>query len=89
MVGDQSELYLCNDRGDEMEAYERLIGDAMKGDATLFARQDSVEQAWRIVDPILDLSTNVHEYAPDTWGPVVADKLIARLGGWHSPAPAT
>ena len=52
-----------------MEAYERLIGDAMIGDASLFARQDGVEASWRVVDPILTMPTTVHEYEPGTWGP--------------------
>ena len=54
---------------DEMDAYERLLGDAMKGDATLFAREDYVEEAWRIVDPVLKAGTPVYEYEPNTWGP--------------------
>ena len=55
---------------DEMDAYERVIGDAMEGDATLFAREDYVEEAWRIVDPVLKAGTPVYAYAPHTWGPV-------------------
>ncbi len=67
-VGDEVELYACNTHDDDMEAYERLIGDALKGDATLFARQDGVEAAWRVVDPILDRQAPVHGYEPGTWG---------------------
>ena len=85
MVGEEIELHVCKVRGDEMEAYERLIGDAMKGDATLFARQDGVEAAWRIVDPILTMRTPVHEYEQGSWGPVQADAVMAGLGGWHNP----
>ena len=85
MVGDQVELYVCKVREDEMDAYERLIGDAIKGDSTLFARQDSVELAWRIVDPILKMKTPVHEYDSATWGPLEANAMIAEVGGWHSP----
>ena len=70
---------------DEMDAYERLLGDAMKGNATLFARQDYVEEAWRIVDPVLTADTAVHEYAPNTWGPVEAARQLAPPGGWHNP----
>jgi len=71
--------------GDEMAPYERLLSDAMRGDATLFAREDAIEAAWRIVDPILGDATPVHPYEPNTWGPPEADKLIARDGGWHDP----
>jgi glucose-6-phosphate 1-dehydrogenase len=68
----------------EMDAYERVLGDAMKGDATLFAREDTVEEAWRIVDPVLAASTPVLRYAPHTWGPAEAQRL-APPGGWHDP----
>jgi glucose-6-phosphate 1-dehydrogenase len=68
----------------EMDAYERVLGDAMKGDATLFAREDSVEEAWRIVDPALAATTPLHGYAPHTWGPADAQSL-APPGGWHDP----
>ncbi len=74
--------------GDEMDAYERLLGDAMDGDCMLFARQDGVEAAWAIVEPILGDVTPVHEYEPGTWGPSEADALAAPVGGWHSPALA-
>ena len=87
MFGDQVELYVCKVREDELDAYERLIGDAVRGDSTLFARQDSVELAWRIVDPILGMETPVHVYDPDTWGPLEANAMIADAGGWHSPNP--
>jgi len=86
MVGDRVELYACKVRDDEMDAYERLIGDAMKGDSTLFARQDSVELAWRIVDPILGMKTPIHEYEPASWGPLEANAMIANVGGWHGAA---
>jgi glucose-6-phosphate 1-dehydrogenase len=72
--------------GDEMDPYERLLGDAMAGDATLFARQDEVEAAWAIVQPILDGATPVHEYDPGSWGPREADALTRGVGGWHAPA---
>jgi glucose-6-phosphate 1-dehydrogenase len=68
----------------EMDAYERVLGDAMRGDATLFAREDYVEEAWRIVDPVLDADTPVPPYQPGTWGPAEADEL-APGGGWHNP----
>jgi glucose-6-phosphate 1-dehydrogenase len=88
MVGQEVELLATQCFGDEMDAYERLLGDAMKGDATLFAREDTVEAEWRIVAPILDLTTPPHEYEVGTWGPVEADRLIDRSGGWHKPQPA-
>jgi len=74
--------------GDEMDAYERLLTDAMEGDRILFSRQDGVEAAWTIVQPILGDVTPVHEYAPGTWGPPEADALTAEVGGWHSCGPA-
>jgi glucose-6-phosphate 1-dehydrogenase len=73
-------------RAGEMDAYERVLGDAMTGDRTLFAREDYVEEAWRIVDPVLKEGTSVHEYEPGTWGP---DEVAARVsppGGWQDPA---
>jgi glucose-6-phosphate 1-dehydrogenase len=72
--------------GDEMEPYERLLGDAMEGDGTLFAREDGVEAAWEIVEPILKTPTPVRSYEPGTWGPAEADALTAEVGGWHTPA---
>ena len=85
MIGDETELFVCHQRGDQMEAYERLIGDAVIGDASLFARQDGVEATWRVVDPILTVPTPVHEYEPGTWGPDESKALIAPFGGWQSP----
>src|SRR5213593_595465 len=72
-------------RADEMDAYERVLGDAMHGDATLFAREDYVEEAWRIVDPVLKDGTPVHEYEPGTWGPKEVDSRILPPGGWQNP----
>ncbi|CAE6742371.1 glucose-6-phosphate dehydrogenase [Nitrospira defluvii] len=85
MIGRETELFVSHQRGDEMEAYERLIGDAMIGDASLFARQDGVEAAWRVVDQILTTPTPVYEYEPGTWGPSESNTLIAPFGGWQSP----
>ncbi len=85
MTGREVELFVCHQRGDEMEAYERLIGDAMIGDASLFARQDGVEATWRVVDPILSEPTPVHEYEPGTWGPAQSQALMAPFGGWQNP----
>ncbi|MBU1235618.1 MAG: glucose-6-phosphate dehydrogenase [Gammaproteobacteria bacterium] len=84
-VGEEVELFACNTQDDEMEAYERLLGDALKGDAALFGRQDAVEAAWRIVDPILARKTAVHDYEPGSWGPAEADAMIAPYGGWRNP----
>jgi glucose-6-phosphate 1-dehydrogenase len=69
---------------DTMLPYEELLGDAMAGNQTWFAREDYVEEAWRIVDPILD-EQNVIEYKPGTWGPAEADKLLESHGGWWAP----
>ena len=85
MKGDEVELYVCNTRDDEAGAYERLIGDAMRGDATLFAREDGVEEAWRIVDPVLKKATPVHIYDRGSWGPGESGKMTEKLGGWHAP----
>jgi glucose-6-phosphate 1-dehydrogenase len=85
MTGEPIELTVCHQGGAEMEPYDRLLGDAMEGDAELFARQDGVEAQWRIVDPILGNAVPVAEYAPGTWGPEAADKLAAPVGGWHIP----
>lgn len=72
-------------RPEEMEAYERVLGDAIAGDATLFARQDYVEEAWRIVDPVLKQGSPLHSYEPNTWGPIEVDQRLAPPGGWHNP----
>ena len=73
-------------RADEMDAYERVLGDAMNGDATLFAREDYVEEAWRIVDPVLKAGRPVSEYKPGTWGPKEVEQFVAPTGGWLNPA---
>ncbi|PYX39617.1 MAG: glucose-6-phosphate dehydrogenase, partial [Acidobacteria bacterium] len=70
---------------DEVDAYERLLGDAMHGDAMLFVREDAVEAAWAIVEPILGSSGPLYSYEAGSWGPHQADRLVADLGGWHSP----
>jgi glucose-6-phosphate 1-dehydrogenase len=74
------------DRANELDAYERLLTDAMRGDQLLFVRQDAVEAAWSIVDPILgDDTAPLSEYQPGTWGPPQAEYLAADIGGWHNP----
>ena len=70
-----------------MDAYERVLGDAMAGDATLFAREDYVEEAWRIVDPVLKAGTPVYEYEPKTWGPSEVEQRVTPSGGWQNPSP--
>src|SRR6267378_3849669 len=72
-------------RADEMDAYERVLGDAMAGDPTLFAREDYVEEAWRIVDPVLKANTPVIEYEPNSWGPGEVDSKVSSVGGWQNP----
>ena len=76
-------------RAGDMDAYERVLGDAMHGDATLFAREDYVEEAWRIVDPVLKAGTPVYEYEPGTWGPKEVDSRISPPGGWQNPVVKT
>lgn len=86
MISDPTELKVVHQPDQrDMEAYERLIGDAMAGDATLFARQDGVEAAWAIVQPILGNATPAFEYDPGSWGPSEAARLTAEIGGWHCP----
>jgi glucose-6-phosphate 1-dehydrogenase len=72
-------------RAEEMDAYERLLSDAMEGDATLFAREDYVEEAWRIVDPVLKAGTPVFEYEPNTWGPSEVNQKVCPPEGWRDP----
>jgi len=73
-------------RPDEVEAYERVLGDAIVGDATVFAREDYVLEAWRIVDPVLNAETPIFEYQRQTWGPTEVDARLTPSGGWHNPA---
>jgi glucose-6-phosphate 1-dehydrogenase len=82
-----TELVAVQDAGnDEVGAYERLLTDAMRGDAMLFVREDAVETAWAVVDGILGNVTPVHLYEPGTWGPPEADRLAEGLDGWHTPS---
>ena len=81
MIGQRTELVASRQPGaDEMAAYERVLGDALAGDATLFARMDYVEEAWRIVDPVRTMNTPVREYEPGTWGPTARGRH--RPSGW-------
>jgi glucose-6-phosphate 1-dehydrogenase len=85
MVSEPTELRLVHHQdANVMLPYERLLGEAMEGDTSLFAREDSVDAAWAVVQPILGDVTPVHEYEPGSWGPVDADRLTAEVGGWHA-----
>jgi glucose-6-phosphate 1-dehydrogenase len=89
MAGQQFELLASRHPGaEEMDAYERVLGDAIAGDRTLFARQDYVEEAWRIVDPVLKSATPVYGYEPGTWGPKEVDASVVPHGGWQNPQVA-
>ena len=87
MVGTPIELVAVEQAAEQMAPYERLLGDAVAGDGTLFSRQDAVEAQWRNVDPILDNVMPVHPYEPNTWGPSESDRLIPG-GAWHNPTAA-
>src|SRR5215475_4367636 len=90
MIGEQVELLASRHPGpEEMDAYERVLGDAMAGDATLFAREDYVEEAWRIVDPVLKAGTPVYEYEPGTWGPNEVNQKVSPSEGWENPRVST
>jgi glucose-6-phosphate 1-dehydrogenase len=89
MIGQQIELLATRRPGaEDMDAYERVLGDAMAGDRMLFAREDYVEEAWRIVDPVLAAHTPIHRYAQGTWGPQEVDVRLAPHGGWQNPLVA-
>jgi glucose-6-phosphate 1-dehydrogenase len=85
MVGEAVELFAAHQSGAERPAYERLISDALKGDQSLFAREDWVEAAWRVVDAALDDDRPPHAYQPGTWGPKEAAKLLRPGERWHDP----
>jgi len=84
-VGDQHELYLLDEQLGEQTPYERLLTDAMAGDGALFTREDAIEAAWAVIDPVLDMPRPVYRYKPGSWGPKQADALIAADGNWHNP----
>jgi glucose-6-phosphate 1-dehydrogenase len=86
MAGEEKELFMCDTTPEAREAYERLIGDALRGDPTLFSRQDGVEAAWAIVDPVLHTEGPVYRYERGSWGPREADRLVGSIGGWRNPA---
>jgi glucose-6-phosphate 1-dehydrogenase len=81
-TGQEVELLATQRPGDGQDAYTRLIGDAMKGDATLFAREDSIEAQWRVVEPILGSVTPLYPYEPGSWGPPEADRLTRGICNW-------
>ena len=85
MTGENVELVATHRQGDEMTPYERLLGDALRGDAALFAREDAVEAQWSIVDPVLGDATPLHEYPIGSWGPSEADRVLATGDAWIDP----
>jgi glucose-6-phosphate 1-dehydrogenase len=85
-AGQEVELIATKFQGEKQDDYARLLGDAIRGDATLFAREDSIEAQWRIVEPILGNVTPLKQYEPGTWGPPEADELTRDVGGWEGPA---
>jgi glucose-6-phosphate 1-dehydrogenase len=86
-IGDQQELYLLEEQHGEEGPYERLLGDAMAGNGALFTREDAVEAAWSVVDPVLKNHHRVRPYKEGSWGPKEAEVLIEADGGWHNPIP--
>ncbi|MHB1871660.1 MAG: glucose-6-phosphate dehydrogenase [Steroidobacteraceae bacterium] len=84
-IGDQRELYLVDEQPAEEEPYERLLADAMAGNGALFTREDAVEAAWAVVDPVLTKHRRTMPYRRGSWGPKAADALIAADGGWYAP----
>jgi glucose-6-phosphate 1-dehydrogenase len=82
VAGQAVEMVASRSPRRDMDAYERVLGAAMEGDATLFAREDYVEEAWRIVDPVLQKITPVYQYQPNTWGPPEVER-VAPTGGWE------
>ena len=84
-VGEQKELFLLEEASGEKTPYERLIGDAMAGDGALFTREDSVEAAWAVVEPVLEKHPPVIPYNKHTWGPKQAESIIAGGGAWYNP----
>lgn len=86
MTSIMAELSACEKNKSEEEPYERLLTDAIRGEKLLFVREDVVEAAWAVVDPVLDNAVPLHYYKPGTWGPAEADRITADVGGWHNPA---
>ena len=86
-VGEQRELYMSEEQAGEEAPYERLLGDAMAGDGALFTREDAVEAAWAVVNPILKNHPHVRPYKRRSWGPKQADAILASDVRWHNPEP--
>jgi len=83
--GTRTELLASRAPGsNDIDAYERVLTDAMEGDRTLFAREDYIEEAWRIVDPVVQAGTPLYDYEPGTWGPKEVGS-VTPPGGWHDP----
>ena len=87
-IGEERELYLSDEQSGKEAPYERLLGDAMAGDGALFTREDAVEAAWMVVDPVLKTHHRVRSYKRRSWGPKEANTIIAADGGWHNPSSA-
>jgi glucose-6-phosphate 1-dehydrogenase len=85
MAGEDVELIAAQRPHDEMSPYERLLGEALEGDQSLFARQDAIEAQWSIVQPMLGDVSPLYVYEPNTWGPLEADQLNVVSGGWFEP----
>lgn len=85
-IGQQKELYLIEEEPGEQSPYERLLGDAMSGDRTLFTREDAAEAAWAVVDPVLEKPPRSLPYKRGSWGPQKANNLMAKDGSWHNPS---
>jgi glucose-6-phosphate 1-dehydrogenase len=86
MRGEDVELVARHQHGSDAPPYERLLGDALRGDGALFTLDEAVEEAWRVVDPVLDLPEPVDEYASGSWGPASARTMVEG-DAWHDPAP--
>ena len=84
-VGDQRELYLVEEQPGEESPYERLLGDAMVGDGALFTREEAVEAAWTVVEPVLNTHHRTRPYKRGSWGPKEADAIIVENGSWNNP----
>ena len=84
-VGDQRELYLVEEQPGEESPYERLLGDAMVGDGALFTREEAVEAAWTVVEPVLNTHHRTRPYKRGSWGPKEADAIIVKNGSWNNP----
>jgi len=88
MIGEDVGLVEHRHPGDEMAPYERLLGDALRGQRTLFGSEAGVEAAWRIMDPILNRDEPLHDYDGGSWGPAAAERIAAHIGGWIQPRPS-